>query len=156
MDRLQQRAIDFGEIVREILKQFQHLHDAAAGGQGNLGLQDLKVLEALGENGPQMMRVLAEHLGLAVNSMTSVIDQLEAKQLVVRVRSEVDRRVVNVGLTPEGRKIFDLFSAGRLHFHRALLSALTEDEQEILLVLFRKIAREGWKQVQSLSQHDVA
>jgi DNA-binding MarR family transcriptional regulator len=156
MDRLQQRAIDFGEIVREILKQFQHLHDAAAGGQGNLGLQDLKVLESLGENGPQMMRVLAEHLGLAVNSMTSVIDQLEAKQLVVRVRSEVDRRVVNVDLTPEGRKIFELFSNGRLHFHRALLSALTEDEQEILLVLFRKIAREGWKQVQSLSQHDVA
>jgi hypothetical protein len=45
---------------------------------------------------------------------------------------------------------------GRLQFHRALLSALTEDEQEILLVLFRKIAREGWKQVHSLTDHEVA
>ncbi len=157
MDALEQRAIAFGDIVRDILKQFQHLHDAAAGGQqGNLGLQDLKVLEQLGEHGPQMMRQIAEHLGLAVNSMTSVIDQLESKGLVARSRSEIDRRVVNVDLTDDGRRIFDMFSRARVDFHRAIFSALTDDEQEILLVLFRKIAREGWKQVQGLAHGDVA
>jgi MarR family 2-MHQ and catechol resistance regulon transcriptional repressor len=95
LDPIERRAIDFGDIVRDILKQFQHLHDAAAGGQGNLGLQDLKVIEYLGETGTQMMRSLAEHLGLAVNSMTSVVDHLEQKGLVARTRSEKDRRVVN-------------------------------------------------------------
>jgi len=157
MEPLEQRAIEFGDIVRDIVRQFQHLHDAAAGGeQGNFGLQDLKVLEYLGESGPQMMRSLAEHVRLAVNTMTSVVDQLEKKGLVARTRSEKDRRVVNVDLTDEGRRIFAMFSDARLQFHRVILSALSEDEQQILLVLFRKIAREGWKQVQTLSNHHVA
>ncbi|MFN9853576.1 MAG: MarR family winged helix-turn-helix transcriptional regulator [Planctomycetota bacterium] len=156
MQTLDARAVDFGEIVRDILKQFHHLHDAAAGGRGNLGLQDMKVLECLGERGPQMMGALAEHLGLAVNSMTSVIDHMEQRALVFRTRSDKDRRVVNVDLTESGRAIYESLLQGRMQFHRALLSALTEDEQEILLVLFRKIAREGWKQVHSLSDHEVA
>ena len=44
-----------------------HLHDVAAcGPQANLGHQDLRVVEHLGESGPQMMRSLAENLGVAV------------------------------------------------------------------------------------------
>lgn len=156
MDAIDGRAADFGDIVRDILRQFQHLHDAAAGGSGNLGLQDVKVLECLGQKGPQMMRAVAEHLGLAVNSITSVIDHMEQRSLVSRTRSSQDRRVVNVDLTQRGREIYQSLLAGRLQFHRALLAALTEDEQEILLVLFRKIAREGWKQVRSLSDNQVA
>ena len=147
-----QRADDFGLIVRDILKQFLHLHDVAAcGPQANLGHQDLRVVEHLGESGPQMMRSLAEHLGVAVNSMTNLVDNLEHKGLAHRTRSDVDRRVVHVALTEEGQRAFDAASNAKFLFHRALLSALTEDEQEILLVLFRKIAREGWKQVEKFS-----
>jgi DNA-binding MarR family transcriptional regulator len=156
METIETRAVDFGVIVRDILKQFHHLHDAAAGGPGNLGLQDMKVLECLGEKGPQMMRGVAEHLGLAVNSMTTVIDHMEQRELVFRTRSDKDRRVINVDLSERGRSIYQTLLDGRLQFHRALLSALTEDEQEILLLLFRKIAREGWKQVHSLTDHEVA
>ncbi len=36
---------------------------------------------------------------------TRLLDRLEAKGLCRRVRSEVDRRVVNVELTPEGREV---------------------------------------------------
>ncbi len=89
------------------------------------------------------MRSLAEHLGVAVNSVTSLIDHLEKKGLVHRTRSDVDRRVINVELTESGLKAFEIVSDAKLQFHRALLSALTEDEQEIMLVLFRKIARKG-------------
>ena len=152
MGELDQRANDFGMIVRDILKQFMHLHDAAAcGPQANLGHQDLRVVEHLGESGPQMMRSLAENLGVAVNSMTSLVDNLEHKGLAHRNRSEVDRRVVHVALTDEGQKVFASASQAKFQFHRALLSVLTEDEQEILLVLFRKISREGWKQVEKFS-----
>ncbi len=154
---LEERARDLGRVVQDILKQFQCLHDVAASGpHANLGHHDLRLIEQLGEFGPQMMRSLAEHLGLAVNSITSLIDGLEQKGLAHRVRSEVDRRVVHVELTPQGNETFRLASNAKLEFHRALLSALTEDEQEILLVLFRKIAREGWQQVErfgTVTQH---
>ncbi|MEQ1828654.1 MAG: MarR family transcriptional regulator [Pirellula sp.] len=152
MGNLEKRAIDFGEIVREILNQFQHMHDLAAGGQhANLGPQDLRLVELLGDSGPQMMRSLAEHVGLAVNSMTSLVDGLEQRGLAHRTRSQTDRRVVNVDLTDEGKQAYEFVKNAKTEFHRALLSALSEEEQEILLVLFRKIAREGSKQVQQHS-----
>jgi DNA-binding MarR family transcriptional regulator len=151
-DDLDRRANDFGLIVRDILKQFMHLHDVAAGGpQANLGHQDLRIVEHLGESGPQMMRSLAENLGVAVNSMTNLVDNLENKGLAHRTRSEVDRRVVHVALTEEGKLAYEAASHAKFLFHRALLSSLTEDEQQILLVLFRKISREGWKQVEMFS-----
>ncbi len=154
MDALDERANDFGLIVRDILKQFSHLHDAAGGGpQANLGHQDLRAVEHLGESGPQMMRSMAEHLGMAVNSITNLVDNLESKQLAHRTRSEVDRRVVHVDLTEQGRQVYSVATQAKFQFHRSILSALTEDEQEILLVLFRKIAREGWKQVEKLANN---
>ena len=157
MDILDERAIDFGRIVQEILKQFTQLHDAAAGGpQANLGHQDLRVVELLGESGPQMMRSLAEHLGVAVNSMTNLIDHLEQKGLAHRTRSDVDRRVIHVDLTDEGKGAYKAASNAKFLFHRALLSSLTEDEQQILLVLFRKISREGSKQVEMFAPSPVA
>lgn len=152
MSGLDERANDFGRIVRDILKQFLQLHDAAAcGPEANLGHQDLRVVEHLGESGPQMMRSLAEHLGVAVNSITNLVDNLEQKGLALRSRSEIDRRVIHVELTDEGKSAYAAASKAKFSFHRALLSALTEDEQQIMLVLFRKIEREGWKQVELFS-----
>ena len=156
MDSVDERANDFGLIVREILKQFTQLHDAAAcGPQANLGHQDLRIVELLGESGPQMMRFVAEHLGVAVNSMTNLVDHLEQKGLVHRTRSEVDRRVIHVDLTEVGKDAYAAASNAKFLFHRAILSALTEEEQQILLVLFRKISREGKKQVEKFSMSPI-
>lgn len=152
MSSLEQRAFDLGLVVRDILKQFQLLHRAAAQGpQANLGHQDLRVIEHLGESGAQMMRSLAEQLGVAVNSMTNIVDNLELQGLAQRTRSDEDRRVIHVELTEKGKLIYQSAAHAKSQFHRALLAALTEDEQEIMLVLFRKIAREGWMQVEKLS-----
>ncbi|MBM3964576.1 MAG: hypothetical protein FJ308_05840 [Planctomycetes bacterium] len=69
-----------------------------------------------------------------------------------RTRPETDRRVIHVELTASRQATYELAANAKLQFHRALLGVLTEDEQEILLVLFRKIARKGWKQVERLSE----
>lgn len=46
---------------------------------------------------------LARGAQLDTGAMTRMLDRLEAKGLVRRVRSEEDRRVVNIELTDEGR-----------------------------------------------------
>ncbi len=150
-DDFEGRLSNFEVSIREIMRQFQRLHSVAAGNPHmNLGHHDFVIIEFLGESGPQMMRSLAELLGLAVNSMTPIVDSLENRGLVVRSRSETDRRVVNVGLSAEGQKAYEFSSNIKRQFHLSLFSALTPDEQEILLVLFRKIARQGSAQVQKL------
>src|SRR5262245_49900475 len=107
MTPLDRKAADLRDIVQDIMKQFQSVNAAAANGPHvELNMQELRVVELLGNEGPRMMRELAEHLKVAVNSMTSIADGLERKGLVRRHRSEEDRRVVRVELTDSGRDIF--------------------------------------------------
>ena len=97
------------------------------------------MVELLAESGGQMMRAVAEFLGVAVNSLTSIADGLERKGLLRRVRSDADRRVVHVELTQDGHSVADAVLGVKSKFHREMLAVLTEEEQAILLVLLRKI-----------------
>jgi DNA-binding MarR family transcriptional regulator len=151
MTTLDRRAADMQELVQDILKQFQCVNAAAANGPHvELNMQQLRVVEFLGNEGPRMMRELAEHLAVAVNSMTNIVDSLEQKTLVRRQRSEEDRRVIRVELTDAGREIYDSLVKEKFRLFRSMLGALTQDEQEIFLVLFRKIARAGRSQVRQI------
>ena len=148
MTSLDRRAADLQDVVQDILKQFQCVNAAAANGPHvELHVQELRLVEFLGNEGPRMMRELAEYLALAVNSVTSVVDGLEKKGLVRRQRSEQDRRVVRVELTDAGRDIYQSLMEVNMRLFRSMLGALNDDVQEIFMVLFRKIARAGRQQV---------
>src|SRR5260370_42451938 len=100
MSTLDERAADLRREVDEILHQFQVVEAAVTDGpHAQLSLQELRVVEFLGDCGPRMMRELAERALVAVNSMTSTVDRLEEKKLFPRPRSGGDRRVVHVALT---------------------------------------------------------
>ena len=138
--RLDKRAAELGQVVHEIIKRFEGANVAAANGpHADLTHQETRVVELLGASGGQMMRAVADYLGIAVNSVTTLADNLERKGLLQRVRSDSDRRVVHVELTAAGqrasRSVIDVKTA----FHREMLAALTDEEQAILLVLLRKI-----------------
>jgi DNA-binding MarR family transcriptional regulator len=108
-----------------------------------LTIQEFRSLEFLASVEPRKTKELAEHLGLAVNSVTDVVDSLEAKGLAQRQRDDADRRVVRVELTKAGRDAARTITNSFLEIHRTLLGALTVEEQETLLALYRKIARVG-------------
>lgn len=152
MKPLDRRAADLRDLVQDILKQFQTVNASAANGPHvELNMQELRLVEFLGTEGPRMMRELAAHLAVAVNTVTSIVDNLEGKALVRRRRSETDRRVVRVELTDEGRVMAASVAEANLRLLRSMLGALTEEEQEIFMVLFRKIARAGQSQVQEMA-----
>jgi MarR family 2-MHQ and catechol resistance regulon transcriptional repressor len=152
MTPLQRRAADLQELVQDILKQFQSVNAAAANGPHvELNMQELRVVEFLGNEGPRMMRELAGHLTVAVNSMTGIVDGLERKGLARRQRSAEDRRVVRVELTGDGQAMYRSVADVNNRLFRSMLGALTEDEQEIFMVLFRKIARAGRSQAQRIA-----
>jgi DNA-binding MarR family transcriptional regulator len=149
MSLLDRHVNDLRDLVEDILYQFRLVDAAAANGpHAELSCKELGVVEYLGDSGPRMMRELAEFLLLAVNSVTSTVDNLEDKGIVRRQRSEEDRRVVRVELTDAGRAAYKAAVAEKLRLLRSMLEALTEDEREIFMVLFRKIARAGRSQVQ--------
>lgn len=152
MASIESRATDLQALVHEFLRQFECVNATAANGpHAELNMQELRTIEFLGIAGPQMMREMAGRLGVAVNSLTSITDGLEEKGLVRRQRSEQDRRIINLELSDAGHRVFNSTRDMKLKLYRSMLKALTEDEQEIFMVLFRKIARAGNLQLQKFA-----
>jgi DNA-binding MarR family transcriptional regulator len=65
----------------------------------------LEVLQHLAAGGPMTVGEQAEHLGLRRNSVSELLQRLEAKGLVARIRDERDERRVLVWLTDAGRDV---------------------------------------------------
>ncbi|MEU1176123.1 MarR family transcriptional regulator [Streptomyces sp. NPDC005820] len=72
-------------------------HSAIAAKQG-LNATEEKTLDVLQRRGPLTAKDLAEHTGLAPASVTGMLDRLEAKGFVRRVRHPTDKRRVLVEL----------------------------------------------------------
>ena len=52
---------------------------------------------------PRQMAYLAAALGMTKNALSQLVDRIERRDLVSRVGSEQDRRVVMLGVTPAGK-----------------------------------------------------
>ncbi len=65
----------------------------------------LEVLQHLAKSGPLTVGEQAEHMGLRRNSVSELLQRLEAKGLVARIRDERDERRVLVWLTDAGRDV---------------------------------------------------
>lgn len=64
----------------------------------------LEVMRHLGGSGPLTVGELAAHLRIGRATATELVDRLEAKELVARMRDQRDQRRVFVWLTKEGRR----------------------------------------------------
>jgi DNA-binding MarR family transcriptional regulator len=88
-----------------------------------------------------MMSTLAESLGVPLSTATHTVDRLVAKGLVLRNRSEEDRRVVQVEMSDYGRKLQEEFRDKRKLMACSWLEPLSSGEREIFLELMAKITR---------------
>ena len=79
------------------------------------------------------MSAVAKKLGITAGSLTSAVNSLVNKMYVVRKRSQEDRRVVFIGLTPKGVRAYDHHK----EYHRQMTNAVIErlDESEIPVLL---------------------
>jgi DNA-binding MarR family transcriptional regulator len=82
---------------------------------------------------------LARESNLDAGAMTRLLDRLEAKNLCQRVRSETDRRVVNITLTDTGRLAAQDIPRVLSRVQNAHLTGFTADEFESLKGYLRRI-----------------
>ena len=91
---------ELGDAMQRYQRSVQSYDDAVGRALG-LGPADLRCLDWL-VDGPRTAGVLATATGLRPAATTALIDRLEARGLVERVRDEGDRRKVLVRMTDEG------------------------------------------------------
>src|SRR5436853_281870 len=72
-----------------------------------LSVPHFRVLAYLGRNAGTSLSEVAEHVGLQLPSMSTLVDGLVTRGLVTRAPSAADRRRVTLTLTPSGRATLD-------------------------------------------------
>jgi DNA-binding MarR family transcriptional regulator len=93
-----------------------------------ISMAHLQTLWILQEHGPQPMTRLADLLGVAVPNATGIIDRMEQRGLVERLRDGADRRVVTVRQTPEGARAVEEIDGWRSDMLVELLDRLDTDQ----------------------------
>jgi len=97
------------------------------------------VLESLGHLGEVTLGELSRKTLSSCGNITVVVDNLEKEGLVLRRHSREDRRVIHVQLTPKGKKLFTAIFPRHARCIVSLASVLTEEEQEHLGSLLKKL-----------------
>ena len=135
MERHTDVLITLRRIIRAIDLRSRRLMQQA----GLTGPQ-LLVLQALGNNEQMSAGDLAREINLSQGTVTSILDRLEKRGLIQRVRSESDRRKVFVTLTVHGQE--QLARAPTLlqeHFIERF-SKLKDWEQHQILASLQRLA----------------
>jgi len=76
--------------------------------RGNdLGIPQYRALMFLQRNPGASLSTVADHLGITPPSTSKLIDGLVERGFIYRQSSEIDRRRINLGLTPAGADLAD-------------------------------------------------
>ena len=109
--------------------------------QGFATLSDYAVLEVLLHKGALPVNAIGEKVLLTSGSMTTAVQRLEKKGLVVRERSEGDARVVLVHLTNEGMSLIQEAFTAHAEDLDELFIEFSEDERIQFAGLMRKLGQ---------------
>ena len=85
-------------------------------------------LQWLLEDGDMTIGELSTKMYLACSTTTDLVDRMEKNNLVRRVKAEHDRRVVQIHLLEEGKRIIDEVIEKRQTYLQNVLSHYSEDE----------------------------
>lgn len=137
----ERRALD---IYIKLLRAADSIASHALASVQELGLTvtQFGVLEALWHLGPLTLSELANKHLKSANNLTVVVDNLEKMNLARRERSTTDRRVIYVHLTEDGEALIRQAFPPHVEAVVQLVSILTEEEQDTLSVLLRRLGKQ--------------
>lgn len=85
------------------------------------------------------MTQIAEYILAPLNTTTGVIGRLEKKQMVKRVRSDEDRRIVLITLTDKAKGILEKEKVIITSYFSNIYDSLTEEERTVALSIVTKV-----------------
>jgi DNA-binding MarR family transcriptional regulator len=99
------------------------------------------VLELIAENAGASQVDLAEALLMDRATMMGLVDRLEARDLIERRASPVDRRRQNLFVTPAGQSFLESARAAISTHEARLLEAFTTEEAAMTIRLLRRLQK---------------
>lgn len=124
----------FDGLLRQIIAP--NSHKSAQDLQ--MGPQDVRALSWLGRRDRCLMTDFARGVGVPLSTATHLANRLVEKGVMLRERSDQDRRVVFIGLSALGKKLDAQFFHLRLSRSQILLARLKPADRQKLVALMQK------------------
>ena len=138
---MRQPAVSKADVGRALSDGFRRWNKLAESSLSEIGLSlsEFRVLKLLFETGPRLMVTLAMEQEITAPGMTMVVDKLEEAGLVRRVRSDADRRAINVAITGKGGE--KLKRALKLHgrFVEQAIDGMSTQEIDSFLTTLNRV-----------------
>jgi len=104
---------------------------------------EFTILMLVAHNRDATQKQLSQALAVSAPNVTALIDRMNERDLLKRVRNETDRRSQHVRLTRKGAALVRGVREVSLTMERDLLRHLSEAERGMLIELLQKVARGG-------------
>ena len=131
-----QDALAMYTVVDRIMRRFKLEPGLLAGGlYADLHINDVGLITVLTEPGEWNVQKITEELRAPISTISSALDRLEKRDLVVRVRKPGDRRMVHIELSAKGRRLSNKLLAAHIENCRAMLAGLSPEQRMELIRL---------------------
>jgi DNA-binding MarR family transcriptional regulator len=137
--RVDPLTLEVVDLIGTVVARYHEEYEEAAAEHALTGAQ-ARLLSLLSLE-PLPMRRLARKLKCEPSNVTGIVDRLESRGLVERRPDPADRRVKLAAATEEGRRVARGLRES-LHFARAPLAALPEEDRVRLRDLLRRMLPE--------------
>lgn len=109
--------------------------------ESGLTVSQFGTLEVLHHLGPLHQNEIGEKLLKTGGNITMVVDNLQKRDLVKRVRSKEDRRYIKIHLTEKGEELVTRIFPKHVDHIEHEMSVLSVEEQKQLNTLLRKLGK---------------
>jgi DNA-binding MarR family transcriptional regulator len=100
----------------------------------------LLLMQAIQRQGDAIISELARDVSLSQATVTTILDRLEKRALILRRRSNEDKRKVHIHLTESGRQLLETAPTALQHEFAQKFEALADWEQSMILTSLQRIA----------------
>ncbi|MCA1063042.1 MarR family transcriptional regulator [Rossellomorea sp. AcN35-11] len=100
---------------------------------------EFRVLQLIRENGALKSSEISKRMEVSASHITSITDTLVEKRYITRQRSNEDRRVVELALTPQGIEVLVQCEDKKSQYFQELFQTFDKEEIQHLIELFEKL-----------------
>jgi DNA-binding MarR family transcriptional regulator len=97
-----------------------------------LSLQQFRALAVIKHHPGASLSLVADHLGLTRATASKLVDILVKKQLVTRVESSEDRRLLVLNVTTQGEQALETAKSAAVGWLAEVLGGLCESERSVV------------------------
>jgi DNA-binding MarR family transcriptional regulator len=129
-----------GELRRRLLEAVSPTLHSELAEVGSITVHQMEVVRRLLLGDGMTMRDVAEAQGIGLSGATQLVDRLERRALVTRVRDLQDRRVQHVVPTERATELAARFKKGLRRASHDLFSTLSDEELSTYVALTERVA----------------